>query len=55
MFKLQIPLNCTIIPENEVSERVVVILIVFEVNWLHVTHILANVIIDSIHTWLEKG
>ncbi len=25
-----------------------------EVNCFHVTHILANLMIDSIHAWLEK-
>ncbi len=54
-LKLQIPLNYTIIPENVVSERVVVDPKAGGINWFHVTHLLANLIISSIHAWLDRN
>ncbi len=52
--KLQIYLDYVVIIENVISERVVVILKAVEVNWFHVTHALAHLIINSIHAWLAK-
>ncbi len=45
---------CYIFRQNVVSERVVVALKTVEVNWFHATHVLSNLIIDSIHAWLKK-
>ncbi len=45
IFKLQIPLNYAPIPENVVSERVVALKPV-QVTWLHVIHVLVNLMID---------
>ncbi len=49
-FKIQIVLNYAVIPENVISERLVVALKAVEVNWF----ILANLITISIHAWLTK-
>ncbi len=40
MFKLQISLNFSVIPEYVFSERILVALKTAEVNWCHFTHVL---------------
>ncbi len=49
MFKLQISLNYALIPEIVVSEMIGLAIKAVDVNWFHVTHVLANLIINSIH------
>ncbi len=45
-FKLHISLNYAVIPQNVVSERVVVVCERVEVKWSYITHILVNLIIN---------
>ncbi len=48
-FKLYISLIYATIPENVISERVIVTLKSIQLNWSHVTKVHANLIINSIH------
>ncbi len=43
-------LNCVVIPANVVY----VALTGVAINWSHVSNVLANLIINSIHVWLAK-
>ncbi len=53
-FKLQMSLNYVVIPENRFFRRVFVALEAVKVNWFPVTHLLANLITNSIHVWLTN-
>ncbi len=54
MLQLLISFNCTIIPENMFSERVVVALKIVEINCFHATHVIADLLIDSFYSRLDK-
>ncbi len=51
---MQMSLNYSVIPDNVISERVVA-LKAAEVNWSHITYGLANLIINTIHSLLDKN
>ncbi len=48
-FKLQMLLNCAVIQEKVIFDRIVIALKFVEVNWFLFTDILANLITNSIH------